>query len=146
MENFIFSLFNNSAIKVLAIFIILDTVLGILRAIKERKINSAIGIDGMLRKAGMVLSIFFFYLVDFVVQIDLIGFIPKETKTLININKIGIGDLFSLIFIIFEFLSVLKNMTLCKLPIPKKLQNFLSKLLKEFTQEIKEGEKNDKGN
>lgn len=146
MENFIFSLFNNSAIKVLAIFIILDTVLGILRAIKERKINSAIGIDGMLRKAGMVLSLFFFYLVDFVVQINLIGFIPQETKTLININKIGMGELFSLIFIIFEFLSVLKNMTLCKLPIPKKLQNFLSKLLKEFTQEIKEGEKNDKGN
>ena len=101
----------------------------------------------MIRKAGMVLSIFFFYLVDFVVQIDLIGFIPQETKTIININKIGMGDLFSLIFIIFEFISVLKNMTLCKLPIPKKIQNFLNKLLKEFTHEIKEGEKiNDKGN
>ena len=146
MENFIYSLFNNSAIKVLAIFIILDTVMGILRAIKYKKITSAVGIDGMIRKAGMVLSIFFFYLVDFVIKIDLIGFIPEETKILLNINKIGMGDLFSLIFITFEFLSVLKNMTLCKLPIPKKLQNFLNKLLKEFTQEIKEGEKNDKGN
>lgn len=146
MENFIYSLFNNSAIKVLAIFIILDTIMGILRAIKYKKINSAIGIDGMIRKAGMVLSIFFFYLVDFVIQIDLIGFIPQEAKNFLNINKIGMGDLFSLIFITFEFLSVLKNMTLCKLPIPKKLQNFLNKLLKEFTQEIKEGEKNEKGN
>lgn len=146
MENFIYSLVNNSAIKVLAIFIILDTIMGILRAIKYKKINSAIGIDGMIRKAGMVLSIFFFYLVDFVIKIDLIGFIPEETKTFLNINKIGMGDLFSLIFITFEFLSVLKNMTLCKLPIPKKLQNFLNKLLKEFTQEIKEGEKNEKGN
>ena len=146
MENFIYSLFNNSAIKVLAIFIILDTIMGILRAIKYKKINSAIGIDGMIRKAGMILSIFFFYLVDFVIQIDLIGFIPQEAKNFLNINKIGMGDLFSLIFITFEFLSVLKNMTLCKLPIPKKLQNFLNKLLKEFTQEIKEGEKNEKGN
>ena len=146
MENFIYSLFNNSAIKVLAIFIILDTIMGILRAIKYKKINSAIGIDGMIRKAGMVLSIFFFYLVDFVIKIDLIGFIPQEAKNFLNINKIGMGDLFSLIFITFEFLSVLKNMTLCKLPIPKKLQNFLNKLLKEFTQEIKEGEKNEKGN
>ena len=146
MENFIFSLFNNSTIKVLAIFIILDTVMGILRAMKERKINSAVGINGMIRKAGMIFSIFFFYLVDFVICIDLIGFIPEEIKTLININKIGMGDLFSMIFITCEFLSVLKNMTLCKLPIPKKLQNFLNKLLKEFTQEIKEGEKNDKGN
>lgn len=146
MENFIYSLFNNSAIKVLAIFIILDTIMGTLRAIKYKKINSAIGIDGMIRKAGMVLSIFFFYLIDFVIQIDLIGFIPQEAKNFLNINKIGMGDLFSLIFITFEFLSVLKNMTLCKLPIPKKLQNFLNKLLKEFTQEIKEGEKNEKGN
>ena len=94
----------------------------------------------------MLLSIFFFKMVDFVISIDLIGFIPEETKQLINLENIGIGDLFCIIYIVFEFLSVLKNMVLCKMPIPKKLQKFLNKLLKEFTQEIKEGGKNDKGN
>ena len=43
--------------------------------------------------------------------------------------------MYVIIYIIFEFLSVLKNMVLCKMPIPKKLQKFLNKLLKEFTQE-----------
>ena len=144
MYLFISNFLNNNVIKVLVIFIILDTIFGILRAIKYKKINSAIGIDGLIRKAGMLLSIFFFYMVDFIISLDLIGFIPSEFKELINIEKIGIGDLFGLMFIVFELLSVLKNMALCKLPIPKKLQNFLNKLLKEFTQEIKESEKIEK--
>ena len=139
MYEYLSSLLNNTSIKVLTIFIILDTLFGILRAIKYKKINSAIGIDGIIRKAGMVLSIFFFLLVDNIIRIDLIGFIPETVKEIININQIGIGDLFALIFIVFEFLSVLKNMVLCKIPIPKKLQIFLNKLLKEFTEEIKEG-------
>lgn len=140
MENFILNLINNSTIKVLVIFIILDTLFGILRAIKYKKVNSAIGIDGIIRKAGMLLSIFFFELVDYIVNIDLIGFIPVELKDTLNFGKVGIGELFSIVFIIFELLSVLKNMILCKIPIPKKLEKFLNKLLKEFTQEIKEGE------
>lgn len=141
MYNFIYCLLENSVIKVLSIFIILDTIFGILRAIKERKINSAIGIDGIIRKAGMLLSIFFFKMVDYVITIDLIFFLPESVKSLLNISQIGIADLFAIIFIAFEFLSVLKNMVLCKLPIPKKLQIYLNKLLKEFTQEIKEEKK-----
>lgn len=140
MNEFLLNIFNNVSIKVLSIFIILDTICGILRACKYRKINSAIGIDGIIRKAGMVLSIFFFLIVDYIVQIDLICFIPESIKEVISIESIGIGDLFALIFIVFEFLSVLKNMVLCKIPIPKKLQIFLNKLLKEFTEEIKEKE------
>lgn len=140
MYLFISNIINKSTIKVLVIFIILDTILGILRAIKYKKINSAIGIDGIIRKAGMLLSIFFFYIVDHIVNIDLIFFIPETTKSLLNLDNIGIGELFGIIFIVFELLSVLKNMILCKIPIPKKLQIFLNKLLKEFTEEIKKGE------
>lgn len=140
MNEFLLNIFSNASIKVLSIFIILDTIFGILRACKYKKINSAIGIDGIIRKAGMVLSIFFFLIVDYIVQIDLICFIPETIKEVINIENVGIGDLFSIIFIVFEFLSVLKNMVLCKIPIPKKLQIFLNKLLKEFTEEIKEKE------
>ena len=139
MYNFIEGLISNPTIKVLIIFIVLDTIFGIIRAMRTKKVNSAIGIDGIIRKAGMLISIFFFKMVDYVIDIDLILFIPETLKEVINISKVGIGDLFSLIFIVFELLSVLKNMVLCKIPIPKKLQNFLNKLLKEFTQEIKEG-------
>ena len=139
---FLRQLLDNSEVKVLIIFIILDTIFGILRAIKNKKVNSAIGIDGLIRKAGMLLSIFFFEMVDFIIQIDFLFFLPQELKQSLSLETVGLGNLFCILFIVFELLSVLKNMVLCKIPIPKKLQNFLNKLLKEFTEEIKEGSEN----
>lgn len=135
---FISYLLNNGAVKVLIIFIVLDTIFGILRAIREKSINSAIGIDGIIRKVGMLISILFLSLVDFITSINLIGFIPSQIREFVGIETIGISALFNLLFIIFEALSVLKNMVLCKLPIPKKLQQKLEEIFNEFTGEIKE--------
>lgn len=113
---------------------------GILRAIKEKKINSCIGIDGIIRKVSMLISIVILSLIDKIIKIDLIGFIPEIIKTTLNLGQVGISTLFIILFVLFEILSILKNMVLCKLPIPKKLQTQLENIMKEFTSEIKEGE------
>lgn len=133
---FLQGLISNNFFKILIIVIILDTLFGILRAIKEKGLNSAIGIDGIIRKVGMLIAILFLSLIDYVVDINLIGFVPENIRTFIHVDKIGIASLFNLLFIIFEFLSVLKNMIKCKLPIPKKLQKFLENAMKEFTSEL----------
>ena len=135
---FIKNLINDNSIKILIIVIVLDLIFGILRAIKERKINSCIGIDGMIRKTGMLITIFFLSLIDNIVNIDLLGFIPETLKSYLNLEKVGISLLFNILFIVFEILSIFKNMILCKLPIPKKLQTLLEDVMKEFTGEIKE--------
>lgn len=135
---FISYLLNNESVKVLIVFVGLDTIFGILRAIREKSINSAIGIDGIIRKVGMLISILFLSLVDYITNINLIGFIPSQIREFVGIEMIGISALFNLLFIIFEALSVLKNMVLCKLPIPKKLQQKLEEIFNEFTGEIKE--------
>ena len=140
----LFMIVNNKLLKVLVIILVLDTIFGILRALRERKINSGIGIDGIIRKVGMLISIFFFFLVDLVLEINLIGFIPEDIRKTINFENFGVATLFNLLFIVFESLSVLKNMIKCKLPIPKKLQKWLEKILKEFTTELKDKE-NDNG-
>lgn len=136
MKEFLDNLTNTNSIKVLLIVIVLDTIFGILRAIRERKVNSAIGIDGIIRKAGMILSTFFFKLIDYILKINLIGFLPESAKEFLKVDSIGLTFLFVILFIVFEFLSVLKNMIKCKMPIPKKLQAFLEKLLNEFTTEL----------
>lgn len=136
--DFLYSLINNDGIKLLIIVIVLDTIFGILRAIKEKSLNSCIGIDGIIRKTGMLISIIFLALIDNIVNIDLIGFIPENVKNVLQFGKVGISDIFNLLFIIFEILSIFKNMILCKLPIPKKLQEFLENAMKEMTGEIKE--------
>lgn len=133
---------ESNFLKVLCVCIVLDTIFGILRAIRERKVNSNIGIDGSIRKVGMIVSILFFMLIDLILELNLIGFIPEEVRTLINVQSVGIADLFNLLFIVFEILSIFKNMIKCKLPIPKKLQKFLENVLNKFTTELKESEEN----
>lgn len=131
-------LFNNDLLKVLAICIVLDTIFGVLRAIKQKKINSNIGIDGIIRKVGMLTSVIFFALIDVILELNLIGFIPEEVRKAINLESVGIASLFNLLFIIFESLSILKNMIKCKLPIPKRLQKLLENIFNKFTEELKE--------
>lgn len=140
MEKFIL-LLNNDGMKVLIVVIVLDLILGILRALRERTVNSCIGIDGMIRKVGMLIVVVFLTIIDYIIHFDLIGFIPETIKEILKLGKVGISSLFNILFIIFEILSIFKNMIMCKLPIPKKLQVYLENIMKEFTGEIKEGDK-----
>lgn len=138
MNEYLSILINSDGLKILGIVITLDTIFGILRAIKEKNLNSCIGIDGIIRKVGMLISIIFLMAIDTIIHLDLIGFIPDSVKEILNFGQVGIADLFMILFIVFEILSIFKNMILCKLPIPKKLQQFLENAMKEFTGEIKQ--------
>ena len=133
MNEYLSILINSDGLKILGIVITLDTIFGILRAIKEKSLNSCIGIDGIIRKVGMLISIIFLMAIDTIIHLDLIGFIPDLIKEILNFGQVGIADLFMILFIVFEILSIFKNMILCKLPIPKKLQQFLENAMKEFT-------------
>ena len=140
MLEYLSILINNDGLKILGIVITLDTIFGILRAIKERNINSCIGIDGIIRKVGMLIAVIFLMVIDSIINLDLIGFIPETVKEIMNFKTVGIADLFMVLFIVFEILSIFKNMILCKLPIPKKLQELLENAMKEFTGEIKQND------
>lgn len=141
--NFLINIFLKDKIfTILIVVIVFDLIFGILRSIKEKNINSCIGIDGIIRKTGMLICIILTKIIDYLMQIDLLFLIPDSIKEILKINKCGINLLFDILFITFETLSVIKNMYKCNLPIPIKLQNILEKILKEFTEEIK----NDKNN
>lgn len=133
-------LVQNKVIQIMTIFIVLDVIFGILRSIKQHKTNSTIGIDGIVRKVAMMFTIASCIVLDYIVEIDLIAFIPQSIKESINVGRIGTSDLFAFLYCIFEVLSIFKNMIKIGIPLPVKLKNFLEKLLKEFTSEIKEGE------
>jgi len=132
----ILNYYNKKSFKVLAVALILDCIFGILRAIKQRKLNSTIGIEGIIRKCAMIFSVIGIEIVDLILDINFIGFLPESVLEFLNLSSIGLADLFGILFIIFEFLSILKNMYLCGLPIPKNFKSWLEKVLKEFTKEI----------
>ena len=144
MEYILELLTNNKSIQILVIFIVLDVVFGVLRSFKERKTNSTIGIDGLIRKTGMLITIVVAIVLDKIANIDLIFFIPDQLKEALAIDKCGITLLFNSLYIIFESLSILKNMRKCGIPFPRKLNDFLEKLLMEFTSEVEDDKNKEK--
>ena len=118
--------------------VILDTVLGVLRAVKEHKFNSSAGIDGAIRKVAMMFSVILLMLVDSLVEMNFLFMVPEEYLQYLGINKLGICELFCLLFIMYEAVSILKNMTLCGLPVPAKIKHFIQKFLDNMTEELPE--------
>lgn len=138
MDKIITLLSSNSFVKILLITVALDTILGVLRAIKEHKFNSCVGIDGAIRKAGMLLSVCFLMATDVIMHINVLSMVPEEYVQLLGIDKMGICEFFSLLFILYELVSILKNMTLCGLPVPTKIKRWIQKFLDDMTEELPE--------
>ena len=138
MEKILMLLSSNSFIRILLIAVTLDTLLGVLRAIKEHKFNSCVGIDGAIRKAAMLVSICLLMAIDVIMHINIVGMIPEQYIQVIGIQKLGICEFFCLLFILYEAVSILKNMTLCGLPVPKKIKKWVQKFLEDMTEELPE--------
>lgn len=138
MDKIITLLSSNSFVKILLIAVALDTIPGVLRAIKEHKFNSCVGIDGAIRKAGMLLSVCFLMATDVIMHINVLSMVPEEYVQILGIDKMGICEFFSLLFILYELVSILKNMTLCGLPVPTKIKRWIQKFLDDMTEELPE--------
>lgn len=87
IETFIGKLFY-----ILLIFIVFDVVTGLLRAMKDRKINSSINYDGLIQKCGELFGVVFLTFVDFYLSTD--GLLTKT----------GVG-----LLIIYETISIVEN-------------------------------------
>lgn len=138
MEKIFLLLESHVFLNTLLWAVILDTILGVLRAVKEHKFNSCVGIDGAIRKAAMVLSIVFLAYIDTIINFDLLFLIPDKYLQIIGITSIGIHELFCLLFVLYEAVSILKNMTLCGLPVPMKVKEWIQKFLDDMTDELPE--------
>ncbi|GLB24173.1 hypothetical protein LXJ15735_04140 [Lacrimispora xylanolytica] len=122
-------------IKLVILAVVMDTCFGCIRAIKEHEFNSCFGIDGAIRKISMVASLAFLLILDRIVHLNLIGFIPEAIRSYLPVNAIGVAEFFGLLYIAYELVSLLKNMTLCGLPV-KRLWEAVKKFLTQYTDEL----------
>lgn len=136
ISSFITTLSSNRFVDLVLIAVMLDTVLGLLRAIKERQFNSCFGIDGAIRKIAIVISVVFLAVVDKLLGFNMLPFVSEDILKYIGITKLGICEFFSLLYIIYESISILKNLCLCGAPIPKKVRNVLEQWLDTMTAEL----------
>lgn len=131
---------GNRMLQLVLIAVVCDTILGVLRAVREHKFNSTLGIDGAIRKIAMIFSLFFMLLIDKVIQVNLIAFIPETVRGYIGLTTVGVAEFFALLYIAYEVVSILKNMTLCGLPV-QKVWNKVRELLGKYTDEMPKIEK-----
>ena len=135
ITEFIEAAAHNKIIQLVVLAIVCDTVFGVLRAIKEKKFNSCAGIDGAIRKVGMLISLVFMLAIDVLIKINLIGFIPEQARTYLGLDTVGVAEFFALLYIAYEVVSIFKNMALCGLPVKKvweKVREFLTKYTDEL--------------
>lgn len=147
MELLLLTIAGNAAVRLVVLAVVMDTIFGIGRAVRQKKFNSSMGIDGAIRKISMLVSLVFLAIVDRMVHINLIGFIPKDARAYLpqSISTIGLVEFFAILYLCYEVTSILKNMALCGLPVKKiweKVRAFLGKYTDELpdTQEQDEQE------
>ena len=118
---------GNTFLQLVLIAVVIDTIFGVLRAIKERRFNSNFGINGAIRKCGMLVCLLALVTVDHIVAVNLIGFIPQEVRAVMAV--------FAILFVAYEIISILKNMYLCGLPV-KKIWQTVKAFLQKYTDEL----------
>ena len=136
MGDFLIEIGQNPILKLVCLFIVLDTIFGVLRSIKQKTCNSSFGIDGAIRKTAMIVSVLALFVADTIIGFNLVPFVPSETFETVGLKDIGLTEFFGVLFIIYESLSILKNMSLLGLPIPKIIKDKLENWLSKFTSEI----------
>lgn len=126
---------GSTVIKLVILAIVFDTIFGVLRAVKEKKFNSCAGIDGAIRKVGMLISLVFMLAIDMLIKVNLIGFIPEAARSQLGLTSVGVADFFALLYMAYEVVSIFKNMALCGLPV-KKVWAAVRAFLVKYTDEL----------
>lgn len=102
------------ALQTLLIFIALDYISGVLKALYQKKLNSEVGVKGIVRKIGFLIIVALANYLD-----QLLG---------------NSGALYSLVvyfFVANEGISIAENWGAMGLPIPQKLKDALAQLEKQ---------------
>lgn len=138
LQTFENAMAGNVIFIILMLAVCADTILGVLRAIKFHRFNSSVGIDGAIRKVAMLVSAAALMAADLVVHVNLAFMVPDSYLQAVGLTKVGLCELFCLLFVIYECISILKNMLLCGLPVPAKLRSWLEEFLENMTAELPE--------
>lgn len=86
----------------------------------------------------MLFSVCLLMATDVIMHINMLGMVPEKYIQIMGIQKLGICEFFCLLFILYEAVSILKNMTLCGLPVPARIKKWIQKFLEDMTEELPE--------
>ena len=124
----------------LVVFLMIcDILSGIFKAIAQKwGINSTIGTNGLIRKAGVLLALLVFIVVDSLVELNFVSLIPSEVLDVFKLQQtcIGLSHVMLGFFGLFELVSLFENLGEVGVPLP----NFIMKSVERLKVTL-EGEK-----
>lgn len=100
------------SLSVLAVFMAIDIVTGVMKAIVTRSVNSKMGYKGFIRKAGIMLVIIIANLLDMLTGSE---FLFRSMAVLFYIG--------------LESLSIIENLGHIGVPLPEQITKYLKQLL-----------------
>ena len=116
----------------LIVFLMICDILGgVFKAIAMgRGINSTIGTNGLIRKAGVLLALLVFIVVDSLVEVDFVSLIPDELLTVFKLEEahIRLSHVMLCFFGLFELVSLFENLGEVGVPLPRFITRFVERL------------------
>ena len=116
----------------LVVFLMIcDILSGIFKAIAQKRgINSTIGTNGLIRKAGVLLALLVFIVVDSLVELNFVSLIPSEVLDVFKLQQtcIGLSHVMLCFFGLFELVSLFENLGEIGVPLPHFITKFIERL------------------
>ena len=124
----------------LVVFLMIcDILSGIFKAIAQKRgINSTVGTNGLIRKAGVLLALLVFIVMDSLIELNFVTIIPSEILSVFKLEEahIGLSHVMLGFFGLFELVSLFENLGEVGVPLP----NFIMKSVERLKVTL-EGEK-----
>lgn len=116
----------------LVVFLMIcDILSGIFKAIAQKRgINSTVGTNGLIRKAGVLLALLVFIVMDSLIEFNFVTIIPSEILSVFKLEEahIGLSHVMLGFFGLFELVSLFENLGEVGVPLPQFIMKSIERL------------------
>ena len=116
----------------LVVFLMIcDILSGVFKAIAQKRgINSTIGTNGLIRKAGVLLALLVFIVMDSLIEFNFVTIIPSEILSVFKLEEahIGLSHVMLGFFGLFELVSLFENLGEVGVPLPQFIMKSVERL------------------
>ena len=120
-----------AGLTLVVFLMVCDILSGIFKAVAMRRgINSTIGTNGLIRKAGVLLALLVFIVIDSLVELNLVTMIPTDLLSIFKLEEtqIGLSHVMLGFFGLFELVSLFENLGEVGVPLPRFISKFIERL------------------
>ena len=114
-----------------AFLMVCDILSGVFKAIAQKRgINSTIGTNGLIRKAGVLLALLVFIVMDSLIEFNFVTIIPSEILSVFKLEEahIGLSHVMLGFFGLFELVSLFENLGEVGVPLPQFIMKSIERL------------------